>query len=59
MQMATLGARRLVNLNDQNQGWVYNLLFKSERDFSILNEGDTGAWNVVGKQLPVLPSELQ
>lgn len=57
-QIATLGARRLLNLNDQNQGWVFNLLFKSERDFSILAEGDTEAWNVVGKKLPALPFEM-
>lgn len=49
-QIATLGAKRLLNLDDQNQGWVFNLLFKSERDFSILTQGDTEAWSVVGKQ---------
>ena len=49
MKMATLGARRLLNHNDHNQGFVYNLLFKDYTDFSMLAGGDTGAWNVVGK----------
>lgn len=59
MQIATLGARRLLNLNDEYQGSVFDLLFKTERDFSIFTNEDTEAWNLVGKQSPVLPFEMQ
>lgn len=59
MQIASLGARPLLNLNDQYQEWVFNLLFKIERDFSVLTNDDTEAWNLVGKQLPMLPFEIQ
>lgn len=61
MQMATLGAKRLLNTNDQYQGAIFNLLQKIDRDFTLRPEGvaDTEAWNVVGKQLPVLPFGMQ
>lgn len=52
--MATRGARRLLNQLDGYQGWVFELLFKTERDFSVSDDAETEAWNVVGKQLPVL-----
>ena len=54
LDIAGHGSRRLLNLNDNYQAWVYNLLFKSERDFSVMDDTDTEAWNVVGKQLPLL-----
>ena len=59
MQIATLGARRLLNLNDEYQGEVFELLLKTERDFAILTNENTEAWNLVGKQLPVLAFEMQ
>lgn len=53
--MATRGARRLLNLNDQYQAWLYeNLLFKKRRDFSLIDARPTQVWDVVGKQLPIL-----
>ena len=49
LDIAGHGARRLVNLNDNYQAWVFDLLFKDVRDFRLLSNGWTEAWNVVGK----------
>lgn len=59
LDVAGHGSRRLLNLHDDYQAWVYNFLFKSERDFSILDDADTEAWNVVGKQLPAVSFQVQ
>ena len=50
LDIAGHGSRRLLNLHDNYQAWVYNLLFKSPRYFSVMDDTDTEAWNVVGKQ---------
>ena len=57
LDIALLGARRLVNLDDDYQGWIYSLLFKAVRDFALMNDDDTETWNVVGEQLPGCPLE--
>ena len=57
VHMANRGARRLLNELDDYQGWVFELLFKRQRDFSLSDDSETRAWNVVGKQSPVLRFE--
>ena len=53
--MATRGARRLLNLNDAYQAWLFRLLFKVPRDFSLFDEdAESLAWDVVGEWLAVL-----
>lgn len=51
LDIAYQGSRRLINLGDDYQAWVFKLLFKSERDFSLFDNADTDAWQAVGKQL--------
>ena len=53
LDVAGHGSRRLLNLHDNYQAWVYNLVFKSERDFT-LDDTESEAWNVVGKQMAAL-----
>ena len=47
LDMASRGAKRLLNLNDNNQGFIYRLLFKEDRDFEIFTDRETQAWDVV------------
>lgn len=54
LDMSFLGSRRLLNLNDQYQAWVYNLLFKQPRDFQLENDEFSNAWDVVGKRVAYL-----
>ena len=49
LEIAGLGSRRLLNLHDTYQAWVFNFLFKSQRKFALLDNSDTETWNVVGK----------
>lgn len=49
LNIAKRGASRLLNLNDDYQGWVFENLFKVAREFSVTNEELTPAWNAVGK----------
>lgn len=56
-KIAARGSSRLLNRNDNYLAWVFQLLFKTERDFSIPSGEDTGitvTWEAVGEQLPVL-----
>ena len=57
--LASRGANRLINLYDDYQAWVYKLLFKEERDFSINDYFVLMAWDVIGKTLLLLPLEMQ
>ena len=47
LDMATRGARRLLNLDDDYQDWLFELLFKVHRDFRLLDGIETETWNVV------------
>ncbi len=49
LNIAKRGAGRLLNLNDDYQGFVFQLLFKIARDFSVEDEVERPAWTAVGE----------
>ena len=56
--IARQGSRRLLNLDDDYQGWVFDFLFKTARDFGLFNDQLTDAWEVVVKQLLVISFQI-
>lgn len=54
LNLASRGGKRVLNTQDDYQGWVFQLLFKQERDFRIFDDDETQAWDVVGKKVSVL-----
>lgn len=46
--------RPVLKRNDYHQAFVFNLLFKVDQDFSVMDDAWTEAWNVVRKQLPLV-----
>lgn len=47
VEIAARGSRRLLNLNDAYQAFVFNLLFKQTRNFQESNWDYSEAWSVV------------
>ena len=59
LAIAGHGSRRLLNLNDEYQAYVFELIFQNAPDFSLMDNAYTEAWNVVGERLPKLTLEMQ